>query len=512
MTRIVGAPVEPRRFPWSRRAGLRGALRTAATFLLASVSFFAAYLTRPQYAPFDVSRWLQDFWELEDHVQHQYPNLSWAIETHAVDPPRLHRYTVAAIKRAQSDEEAEKAIRVFVRAFRDQHFTLDWSDRPHHGSLEEFVRGRPGRDDGATYACRFFHFEESRKDFRLPFDEDPRFARLPGPDDFPAGILTIGDRRLGIVRIATFRTYRYSSACRRTWPEIRRHLSGPCDESCQTQLVMKTAERVLQELADRARQMQLAQVDTLILDVTGNGGGQPWSSLAAEMFVSKPLPFQRVRFSRSRGNAEPFRASIQRIRADLRFPDLDPASRDILEQSLARARSLLAETRLPCEPGDIWDSGSKPGCTNLTGTEYWMGGLLSTSPDRVPAKWRSEYDLAYPRIYPAETGLYNGPLAVLVDRGTGSAAELLAGELQDWAGTPVIGEPTAGAGGGWLNGDKPLVLHNTHLRVHIPDHATYRRDGSNANAGVMPDVCVPWSAKEKPEIRLRKLRRALKQF
>jgi hypothetical protein len=46
---------------------------------------------------------------------------------------------------------------------------------------------------------------------------------------------------------------------------------------------------------------------------------------------------------------------------------------------------------------------------------------------------------------------------------------------------------------------------HTHLRAHIPDHATCRRDGLDANAGVMPDVCVPWSGKDVPEIRIRRL-------
>ena len=101
---------------------------------------------------------------------------------------------------------------------------------------------------------------------------------------------------------------------------------------------------------------------------------------------------------------------------------------------------------------------------------------------------------------------------MIVDRETGSAAELFAGQLQDWAGATVIGEHTAGAGGGWMMGDTPIVLNFSRLRVHLPDHATYRKDGSNATAGVTPDVCVGWGRREAAEVRARRLRRVLEKY
>jgi len=283
-------------------------------------------------------------------------------------------------------------------------------------------------------------------------------------------------------------------------------------------LFVRTSERLLGELSERARQMQLARVDALVVDLRGNRGGNGWAEVAAQIFTPRRLPSPPVVFARNREHVDFFRETAQRIRKDLRTADLDPASRALLQDSLERTRALMAENRSSCDPGNIWnDFGeSNPGekimrlpCSNLTRTGYRSRGLLDGFDDRISWKWESEYDLSFSRRFPAETGLYDGPLFIAVDRRTGSAAELFAAQLQDWAGAIVVGERTAGAGGGWIFGDTPLVLTRTHLEVHLPDHATYRRDGSNTVAGVEPDRCVEWKPGEAAPIRFEKLVRAV---
>jgi carboxyl-terminal processing protease len=79
------------------------------------------------------------------------------------------------------------------------------------------------------------------------------------------------------------------------------------------------------------------------------------------------------------------------------------------------------------------------------------------------------------------------PLAVLVDGGTASAAEIVAGALQDRDRAPLIGEPTFGKGAVQLIYDLSdgSSLHVTSAIWLTPDR--HRIEGQ----GLMPDVTVP---------------------
>jgi hypothetical protein len=52
-------------------------------------------------------------------------------------------------------------------------------------------------------------------------------------------------------------------------------------------------------------------------------------------------------------------------------------------------------------------------------------------------------------------------------------------------------------------------LKNSHAVVKMPDCVHFRKDGSNANAGVTPDVLVPWSSHDNSYLRAQKLARSL---
>jgi hypothetical protein len=53
------------------------------------------------------------------------------------------------------------------------------------------------------------------------------------------------------------------------------------------------------------------------------------------------------------------------------------------------------------------------------------------------------------------------------------------------------------------------VLKNSQATVKIPDCVHFRKDGTNANAGVTPDILVPWSAHDNSYLRAEKLFRSL---
>jgi C-terminal processing protease CtpA/Prc len=86
--------------------------------------------------------------------------------------------------------------------------------------------------------------------------------------------------------------------------------------------------------------------------------------------------------------------------------------------------------------------------------------------------------------------MWRGPLIVLVNGGTGSAAEQFAAVLQDNHAAVVMGAPTVGAGCGYTNGGTPTTLKNSSGILELPDCARMRADGSNEVMGIQPDVLV----------------------
>jgi carboxyl-terminal processing protease len=90
--------------------------------------------------------------------------------------------------------------------------------------------------------------------------------------------------------------------------------------------------------------------------------------------------------------------------------------------------------------------------------------------------------------------VYEGPLAVLVDRNSASASEIFAGAMQDYQRGLVIGEPTFGKGtvqtlvdlGRFVKGDDDLG------RLRLTMAQFFRvNGGSTQHRGVMPDIVYP---------------------
>jgi len=84
-------------------------------------------------------------------------------------------------------------------------------------------------------------------------------------------------------------------------------------------------------------------------------------------------------------------------------------------------------------------------------------------------------------------GITDLPTAVLVNSGTASAAEILAGALKDYKRAPLIGEPTYGKGS--VQTVRPLsdgaALHITTATWFTPKHTQIE------GAGLPPDIAIP---------------------
>jgi hypothetical protein len=88
-------------------------------------------------------------------------------------------------------------------------------------------------------------------------------------------------------------------------------------------------------------------------------------------------------------------------------------------------------------------------------------------------------------------GTWIGPLLILADRGTGSAAEDFVAWLQQNRIATVIGDRTAGAGCGYVNGGNPTRLSVVPIDVWMPNCARFLDDGSNEIEGIAPDIRIP---------------------
>jgi C-terminal processing protease CtpA/Prc len=93
--------------------------------------------------------------------------------------------------------------------------------------------------------------------------------------------------------------------------------------------------------------------------------------------------------------------------------------------------------------------------------------------------------LATGRLFERE---YAGPLAVLVDENTASAAEMIAASLQDYVGAIVVGRPSCGCVTG-LFGFTSLPGGGEFAVSRMQIFLTKR--GSIERKGVKPDIEVP---------------------
>ena len=100
-------------------------------------------------------------------------------------------------------------------------------------------------------------------------------------------------------------------------------------------------------------------------------------------------------------------------------------------------------------------------------------------------RWRADMG-GLEQTYSTGGGLPLNKIVVLVDGGTASAAELLAGSLQDTGAATLVGEKTYGKGQGQyhfdlINGDKLVI---TTLELELP------RQGSYEGVGLTPDLQI----------------------
>jgi hypothetical protein len=336
-------------------------------------------------------------------------------------------------------------------------------------------------------------YQEDGHGFEFPVDRLPGWEPLPDDGAFPGGTFALPDgRHAGLLRIAQFGENRYAGVCAGIWDAAPPQ--GPCDDACLVSFRRRASDALARRVADRVRSLASADIDALVVDVTGNGGGSEWVDPVTRIFSAKPLRAMRATSIRHPRSIEYNEERLAEVEAAIAAPGLPEASRARLSEAAERLAAVLAELRAPCDRTPLW-RGRAAGCSQLVETPTYATGVFDWLPEDALAGVADSIaaDLYSPMGRDVPVGVWEGPLFVLADQSSASATEAFVAMLKDNGAATVIGERTFGAGCGFLDGGLPLELPNSGLEVWMPDCARYRIDGTNEIEGIEPDTPIDWS-------------------
>lgn len=444
-------------------------------------------------AAFDRKGWLADYAELKQGLERDYAHLAWfGSPEGGVDLPALDKKTTQALKAAKDDAEAAAAVTAFVAAFHDGHFTKT-SAPPLTSTPASVEPPWPPSLGEAPTACASYGYQQSTPvQFSLPIETLADFVLLNDgwSDAFRAGVITVDGVKIGVVRIPRFRTSEYPALCEHVHKALKAAGKTPTKE-----LVAEGINHeFLATLARRLQQLHEAHAVAIIVDVGGNGGGNDLGDWAARLFTSQPVHSPSMWLASGKSSQPYFDVQLKDLKAASTLtPPLPASSQQLVDASIASFTQLQTEAATAkCDLSWVWKERrpwGKQGCTRLSSAGFASGPRDYLDKGAVDARaapavyWAAEADFA--------RGAWDGPVVVLVDGRTGSAAELFTVLMKDQGVAQIMGSKTAGMGCGFVDVDGLLVLSKNRLAFRVPNCARLRAEsGTDDVAGVTPDVSV----------------------
>lgn len=460
---------------------------------------------------FKTDAWLEDFAQLKQEMSAHYANLEWAVESRGINLKELSEQTEAQLRQARSDAEAQQIIRSFLRAFGDGHLGVRWAAKSENISQPNNAKATVS----SPSLCAGLGYQEYKTEPGIAFSKLESFRELKTADSkyFSAGVLNFPDKRkIGIIRIGFFSEHAFPDLCEKAATGLGVTIDKPCN-GCSGPLERETANLLTAALERQVAALRRENINALLIDITWNDGGTNWVNPATLIFTAKSLRAPRIGFIRHEHYTRQLKSRLEDVEADLR--QAREPQRRVLSQAAEVLRKALAQTQQPCDRSALWQN-QKINCSLLV-TEpplYTSGILAYAKPGEISeAKYpESRTQLFYPSRYTYQEGLYSGPVLVLVDRETASAAEYFAAILRDNNAATIVGEPTYGAGCGYTNGGISTVLKNSRAQILMPDCVRFRKDGTNEVAGITPDVLIPWRANDSPYQRVNRVFKELAQI
>jgi hypothetical protein len=437
-------------------------------------------------AAYDPRPWLDDLSQMRLAFSTKYANFEWAVFVQEIDVAGLFADARKRIETGSSDADARAAFERLVRRLNDGHVEIHW---PAHATA--------GSPNAAGAACAHFDTARAAKPLvSLAAGYVPLVT--PQSDIFPAGVIVSGTHRVGVIKIAAFDVFSTPQLCSAAMAALAISPTSPCDDACSGKIEDWAEARMNEDFIAQIKALQGAKIDTLLVDIAGNGGGTEWADAAARMLTSIRLRSPRIGFMRGAHWAKKFGALEASLSESAKAAS--PADRGMLLAfaDQAAAKKKIAET--PCDAAPLWE-GRHPDCAWLGAGFYTTGLLDSADPETLRGRPWAPFAFI-PMEYQYTEGLWRGPLIVVVDGNSGSSSERFAAELQDNHAALIMGEPTYGAIGGHTDGGTPTTLSNSGATLIVPDGSDLPTDDGKAPGGVVPEVLVGFRRTDGPHLRV----------
>lgn len=416
--------------------------------------------------------WLADLAQMRAAIEEKYANLEWLAGEREVDLGALFDRAAARIRQARDDAGARAVFDPMVQRIGDGHVAIHWP-APPAAPAEAATASEPA----AAALCRRLGYNSRQTSPGLAsalagyrsVDRDPMFA---------TGLVIAGGEGVGIIRIGLFQPQGDPASCALAIRALAIDPERPCDPGCADRILGLTYDYLTADLELRVVRLREAGATVLMVDITGNGGGSEWAEAAARILSPVPLISERRAFVRGAHWEGQWRELAMMLRE--RAGSAAPADRARLLGWAAEAEAAQRQAG-PCAAGAP--------CPRLGQAGYATGLVGRAAAGAFAGRDWAPYIFS-PAQYPYHDQMWTGPLIVLVDQETWSAAEEFAAVLQDNRAAIILGARTGGAGCGQTNGGTPTTLAHSGATFELPDCVRLRADGSNEVRGVIPDELV----------------------
>jgi hypothetical protein len=226
-------------------------------------------------ATYDADAWIGDYERLRGDMAQGYANLDWQAERRGINLAALDAETRGRLENAHSRVRATIALNDFVERFGDPHLRLALAKpgEADASGASSSIDAAPAPEPVAE-SCSAAGYIADDTSFALPFaDIDGVRTVADGP--FPAVIRG----KVGVLRIAAFGEDRYLAACESAF---RPGLD-------QRALQLTTRTELQKTLIAAIERLKRAGATSLLVDVTGNGGGTEWVSEAIALFTDRGM-------------------------------------------------------------------------------------------------------------------------------------------------------------------------------------------------------------------------------
>ncbi|MFS0737108.1 S41 family peptidase [Sphingomonas sp. 1P06PA] len=447
-----------------RKLGL-GNLCLAAFFLIAAA---------PAWDP---APWLDDLGQFRSAIERDYPNLEWLVSEREVSLDRWFSRAADEIRESGDDAGARRAMDRLVERFNDGHLALRWPRPLSRG------RATPTASVPATIAtfCAARGYDAGQVTPGTAVSI-PGYRAVETGGPFPAGRVDVDEKAVGVVRLAVFSPQGYPVLCEQAVALTRTAIDRPCDEACEDRVLTEAFALLTRALINTVERLRAAGAEVLLVDLTRNGGGTEWSEAAARIIAPVALRSAPVHVIRGDAWVARWRALSAKLR---REAGTAPATDRSMLLDLARQADAVADGLKPC---------TRSPCARTAQAGYASGLLRELPAGRLDGRpWG--VDVFSASQFPYRDHVWAGPVIVLVDSETWSAAEQFTALLQDNGAAIVMGTRTGGAGCGHLYGNDPVTLTHSGAKLEMPNCARLRKDGSNEVSGIIPDIStgVRWN-------------------